>query len=64
MLVANTDGVAHNSLHMRGKAVDIRIPGQNPKLVGRAAKSLRAGGVGIYPSSNFVHIDTGRVRYW
>ncbi len=64
MLVSATDGVAHNSLHMRGKAVDIRIPGQSTKLVGRAAKSLRAGGVGVYPSSNFVHIDTGRVRYW
>lgn len=64
MLVANTDGVAHNSLHMAGKAVDIRIPGQSTKVVGRAAKSLKAGGVGTYPSSNFVHIDTGRVRYW
>ncbi len=63
-LVANSDGVAHNSLHMSGKAVDIRIPGASTKLVGRAAKSLRAGGVGTYPRSNFVHIDTGRVRYW
>lgn len=63
-LVANSDGVAHNSLHMTGKAVDIRIPGQSTKIVGRAAKSLRAGGVGTYPSSNFVHMDTGRVRYW
>lgn len=64
LLVSQTDGVAHNSLHMAGKAVDIRIPGQNCNIVGRAAKSLRAGGVGTYPSSNFVHIDTGRVRSW
>lgn len=64
MLVANSDGVAHNSLHMAGKAVDIRIPGASTKMVGKAAKSLKGGGVGTYPSSNFVHIDTGRVRYW
>ncbi len=63
-LASHSDGVAHNSLHMSGKAVDIRIPGQSTKLVGRAAKTLKAGGVGTYPSSNFVHIDTGRVRYW
>ncbi len=64
LLAANSDGVAHNSLHMTGKAVDIRIPGQSTKLVGRAAKSLKAGGVGTYPSSNFVHMDTGKIRYW
>lgn len=64
ILAANSDGVAHNSLHMTGKAVDIRIPGQSTRVVGRAAKSLKAGGVGTYPSSDFVHIDTGRVRYW
>lgn len=64
LLAANSDGVAHNSLHMTGKAVDIRIPGQSVKVVGRAAKSVRAGGVGTYPSSNFVHMDTGKVRYW
>jgi len=63
-LVSASDGVAHNSLHMTGKAVDIRIPGQSVKLVGRAAKAFKAGGVGTYPSSNFVHIDTGKVRYW
>lgn len=64
MLVSASDGVAHNSLHMSGKAVDIRIPGRSTRIVGKAAKSLRAGGVGTYPASNFVHIDTGRVRYW
>lgn len=64
MLAAASDGVAHNSLHMSGKAVDIRIPGHSTGTVGRAAKVLRAGGVGTYPASNFVHIDTGRVRSW
>lgn len=64
MLASYSDGVAHNSLHVAGKACDIRIPGQSVKTVGRAAKSLRAGGVGTYPSSDFVHVDTGRVRYW
>jgi len=64
MLASASDGVAHNSLHMAGKAVDIRIPGTGVRMVGKAAKSLKAGGVGTYPSSNFVHIDTGRVRTW
>lgn len=64
MLAASSDGVAHGSLHMSGKAVDIRVPGQSTRVVSRAAKSLKAGGVGTYPASNFVHVDTGRVRYW
>ncbi|CAA7611304.1 DUF882 domain-containing protein [Magnetospirillum sp. UT-4] len=64
LLVSATDGVAHNSLHMAGKAVDIRLPGQSVRKVGRAAKLMKAGGVGTYPASNFVHVDTGRVRYW
>jgi uncharacterized protein YcbK (DUF882 family) len=64
MLASATDGVAHGSLHMAGRAVDIRLPGQSPRTIGRAAKSLRAGGVGTYPASNFVHIDTGRIRTW
>lgn len=63
-LASMSDGVARNSLHMQGKAVDIRIPGHSVGSVGRAARSLRAGGVGTYPASDFVHIDTGRIRYW
>lgn len=63
-LAATTDGVAHSSLHMEGKAADIRIPGRNIAKVHRAATSLRLGGVGYYPASDFVHVDTGRVRYW
>lgn len=57
-------GVASGSLHQVGKAIDIRLPGVKLADLHRAARSLRIGGVGYYPSSNFVHVDTGRVRYW
>lgn len=57
-------GVATTSLHMVGKAIDIRLPDVKLKNVREAAASLKRGGVGFYPSSNFVHVDTGRVRYW
>jgi uncharacterized protein YcbK (DUF882 family) len=64
MLAAETDGVAQHSLHMVGKAIDIRLEGMPVKTLGKAAKSLRAGGVGQYPHSDFVHVDIGPVRYW
>jgi uncharacterized protein YcbK (DUF882 family) len=57
-------GVASGSLHMIGKAIDIRVPGVQLDHLRAAARSLRLGGVGYYPSSNFVHVDTGRVRFW
>ncbi len=57
-------GVASGSLHQVGKAIDIRLPGVTLDHLRGAARSLRLGGVGYYPSSNFVHVDTGRVRYW
>ena len=57
-------GVAGKSLHMVGKAMDIRVPGVKLDHLRNAAASLKLGGVGFYPSSNFVHVDTGRVRYW
>ena len=57
-------GVATQSLHIVGKAIDIRVPGVRLEQVRAAATSLKLGGVGFYPSSNFVHVDTGRVRYW
>ena len=57
-------GVATRSLHMDGKAVDIRIPGVPLAELRDAALSLRAGGVGFYPREQFVHVDTGRVRSW
>ncbi len=59
-----SSGVAKRSLHMRGKAIDIRLPGAELTHLKRAAVSLKAGGVGFYPESDFIHIDTGRVRYW
>lgn len=57
-------GVATRSLHMVGKAIDIRLPGVKLNNLRAAARSLELGGVGYYPSSNFVHVDTGRVRFW
>lgn len=57
-------GVASKSLHMVGKAIDIRLPGVKLDHLRGAARSLKLGGVGYYPSSNFVHVDTGRVRHW
>ncbi|MBI3329715.1 MAG: DUF882 domain-containing protein [Nitrospinae bacterium] len=59
-----SDGVVAHSLHIEGKAIDIRMPGRDLVLVRRVAMSLRGGGVGYYPESNFVHVDVGRVRYW
>jgi uncharacterized protein YcbK (DUF882 family) len=57
-------GVAVHSLHMVGKAIDIRVPGVPLKELHQAAMSLKLGGVGFYPQSNFVHVDVGRVRHW
>jgi uncharacterized protein YcbK (DUF882 family) len=64
MLAATTEGVAGNSLHIQGMAVDIRVPGRSLVKVHRAAMEMQAGGVGYYPRSDFVHVDAGRVRYW
>ena len=63
-LRGTSKGVAKRSLHMRGKAVDIRLPGVELKHLRQAALNLRAGGVGYYPKSNFIHVDTGRPRFW
>ncbi len=57
-------GVAKNSQHIYGKAVDFYIPGRKLSSIRKAALSLRGGGVGYYPRSNFVHVDTGPVRSW
>lgn len=63
-LSAQSHGVAKKSLHMQGKAIDIRLPGIPLKILRKAAISMNAGGVGYYPKSNFIHLDTGHVRYW
>ena len=64
MLRNASTGVAKNSLHMVGQAVDIQLPGYSTRRVRDVAVDLRAGGVGYYPGSDFVHIDTGKVRHW
>ncbi|WP_371186208.1 DUF882 domain-containing protein [Thalassotalea maritima] len=57
-------GVAKKSFHMQGKAIDFAMPGVDLKRISDAAKSLKLGGVGYYPVSGFVHIDTAHVRSW
>jgi uncharacterized protein YcbK (DUF882 family) len=59
-----TDGVAEGSLHMAGRAIDVRSTGIATKDLRAAALELARGGVGYYPSSNFVHLDTGAFRAW
>jgi uncharacterized protein YcbK (DUF882 family) len=59
-----TSGVAANSLHLLGEAIDIRIPGVPTSELRDAALALGRGGVGYYPQSRFVHVDVGRVRRW
>jgi uncharacterized protein YcbK (DUF882 family) len=63
-LRAHTSGVADNSLHIYGQAIDIRLPGRDLRVIRKAAVDIRGGGVGFYPNSDFVHVDVGRVRYW
>lgn len=64
MLAARSGGVATRSLHLSGRAIDIRMPGVPLSTLHRAALGMQAGGVGYYARSNFVHLDTGRVRRW
>lgn len=64
MLRRETRGVAKNSMHLYGKAVDIRIRGLGPREIARCAWNMQRGGVGLYRGANFVHLDTGDVRSW
>jgi uncharacterized protein YcbK (DUF882 family) len=64
MMHRHSHGVAEHSQHILGKAVDIGFQGVELAHLHRAALSLRAGGVGYYPSSGFVHVDVGPVRQW
>ncbi|MBM1218942.1 DUF882 domain-containing protein [Ponticoccus sp. SC2-23] len=64
MLRSQSSGVARNSLHMRGQAADLRLTDRSVSQMARAAAACRAGGVGRYSGSNFVHMDCGAVRTW
>lgn len=64
MLRRNSKRVAKSSFHMEGKAIDVRIPGFEPRTLAQLARGMGAGGVGFYPRSNFIHVDVGPVRYW
>jgi uncharacterized protein YcbK (DUF882 family) len=57
-------GVARRSLHVQGQAIDVRSGDVSSAVLRDAAKELSRGGVGYYPESDFVHVDTGRVRFW
>ena len=63
-LASVSRGVARDSQHMNGNAMDIRFPDVPVFKIRQAARSLQLGGVGFYPRSGFVHLDTGPIRYW
>ena len=64
MLASRSEGVAKQSFHMKAQAIDIGLPQLGTQKVYEAAKSMKRGGVGLYTSSGFVHMDTGPVRHW
>lgn len=61
---ANTEGAAKNSMHLHGKAADLWLPDVPADYLARLALYLQGGGVGIYASRGFVHVDSGRLRAW
>jgi uncharacterized protein YcbK (DUF882 family) len=64
MLRRFSRNVARNSYHMKGRAADIRVPGNSAGEVHQIAMSINGGGVGFYPRRQFVHVDTGDIRHW
>lgn len=64
MLHSTGHAVSEHSLHMQGRAIDVRLRGYNLAALRDLALAARRGGVGYYPRSNFIHVDTGRVRQW
>lgn len=64
MLAKKSNGVAKKSYHMKGMALDLALPGVKLAHIREAAIELKLGGVGYYPNSGFVHIDTGPIRHW
>jgi uncharacterized protein YcbK (DUF882 family) len=63
-LQQHSSGVARQSLHMKGKAIDIRFSGARTNQIQQCALAMKSGGVGYYPDSDFVHLDTGTYRTW
>jgi uncharacterized protein YcbK (DUF882 family) len=63
-LRTNGGGQARNSQHIQGKAIDVRLKGVDTETLRDLARALKRGGVGYYQKSDFVHVDTARVRYW
>ena len=64
MLRNDSGGVAKDSLHVQGRAIDVRLTGVRTSNLRQAALDLARGGVGYYPNSDFIHLDTGSVRSW
>ncbi len=64
MLRRRSSGVAKRSQHLLGKAIDVRLTDVDTHILRDVALSMESGGVGYYPRSNFIHVDTGRVRRW
>jgi len=64
MLHRRSEGVAQHSMHLEGRAIDVRLGGYPTRALAAYARTLGRGGVGFYARSDFVHVDTGRVRYW
>jgi uncharacterized protein YcbK (DUF882 family) len=64
MLHRRSEGVAVHSMHLEGRAIDVRLGGCQTLELASHARALGRGGVGYYARSDFVHVDTGRVRYW
>jgi len=64
MLRTTTVGVAQHSMHLQGQAIDVRLPDVKLAKLRDVALHLQRGGVGFYPESEFVHVDTGRIRRW
>jgi uncharacterized protein YcbK (DUF882 family) len=64
MLAKVSYGVARHSLHMTGQAIDVRLDGESTGAIRKVATKLHAGGVGYYPKSGFVHLDSGNFRTW
>jgi uncharacterized protein YcbK (DUF882 family) len=60
----HSGGVAEHSLHLQGRAIDVRLPGFSTSRLRELALGMARGGVGFYAQSDFVHLDNGRVRYW